>query len=297
MVDAVTARRDEVETIEEILEDASSASAADSGSSIPEPDAASPTENQVTTVVEGEEAETAAPAGESEEAETAAATVEPEEAEVAEPATEGAEVVEGVQEGVEEEAAAAEGEEQEAESTEEDERRANARWYVVHCYSGMEHKVKRNLETRIEVMGMQDKIFEVVVPTEEEIELRDGVRRRVERRVFPGYILVQMIMDETSWHVVRNTPGVTGFVGIGNKPTPLEPEEVDAIMKRIEAEEPKIKVDLRVGERVRITSGPFADFTGTIQEIYPDKGKIRVAVAFFNRETPVELDFLQVEKV
>jgi len=160
----------------------------------------------------------------------------------------------------------------------------------------MEHKVKRNLESRIDVMGMQDKVFEVVVPTEEEIELRDGVRRRVERRVFPGYILVHMIMDEDSWYAVRNTPGVTGFVGIGNKPTPLEPEEVEAIMRRIEAEEPKIKVDFRIGERVRITSGPFTDFTGTIVELYPDKGKARVAVSFFNRETPVEVDFLQLEK-
>ncbi len=187
--------------------------------------------------------------------------------------------------------------EADAAAREEEARRAQAKWYVVHCYSGMEDKVKRNLETRIETMGVQDKIFEVIVPTEETIELRDGVRRRVERRVFPGYILVHMILDDESWRVVRHTPGVTGFVGVGNQPTPLSDEEVEAIMKRIESPEPQLKVDFRVGERVRITSGPFADFTGTVVEIYPDKGKARVAVSFFNRETPVEVDFLQLEKV
>lgn len=187
---------------------------------------------------------------------------------------------------------------------EEEERRKRAKWYVIHCYSGMEHKVKRNLEARIHSMGVEDRVFEVIVPTEETIELRDGVRRRVERRIFPGYILVHMILedengqiDEQVWQAVRHTPGVTGFVGIGNRPTPLSDEEVAQIMKRIEAPEPQLKVDFRVGERVRITSGPFADFTGTVVEIYPDKGKARVAVSFFNRETPVEVDFLQLEKV
>ena len=176
--------------------------------------------------------------------------------------------------------------------------RQRARWYVVHSYSGMENKVKRNLEHRAESMRDQggDKIFQVIVPTEEEIELRDGQRRIVERRVFPGYILVEMVMDEDSWYVVRNTPGVTGFVGMGNKPTPLEPEEVERIMKRIEEEEPKIRSDFRVGQRVRITEGPFSDFHGVIEEVYTEKGKARVRVSFFNRETPVEVDLLQLEK-
>lgn len=172
-----------------------------------------------------------------------------------------------------------------------------ARWYVVHSYSGYENKVKKNLEHRIESMGMQNKIFQVIVPTEEEIELKDGQRRVVERRVFPGYVLVQMIMDEQSWYVVRNTPNVTGFVGMGNKPTPLPDEEVKRIMRRLESEEPKIKVDFKIGQKVRIVEGAFADFTGTVQELHPDKGRARVMVSFFNRETPVDVDFLQLEKV
>lgn len=196
--------------------------------------------------------------------------------------------------------ASAEGEE-EAPEEEPDPRaelRKRARWYVIHSYSGMENKVKRNLEHRAESMREQggDKIFQVIVPTEEHIELKDGQRRIVERRVFPGYILVEMVMDEDSWYVVRNTPGVTGFVGVGNKPTPLEPEEVERIMKRIEEEEPKIDVSVRPGDRVRITEGPFADFHGVVDEVYPEKGKARVLVSFFNRETPVEVDFLQLEK-
>ena len=174
---------------------------------------------------------------------------------------------------------------------------AEASWYVVHSYSGYENKVKKNLEHRIESMGMQDKIFQVVVPTEEEIELKDGQRRIVERRVFPGYVLVQMIMDEQSWYVVRNTPNVTGFVGMGNKPTPLPDEEVKRILNKLESEEPKIKVDFKVGQRVRIVEGAFAEFTGMVQELYPDKGRARVMVSFFNRETPVDVDFLQLEKV
>lgn len=169
-------------------------------------------------------------------------------------------------------------------------------WYVVHSYSGYENKVKNNLEQRIETMGMQDKIFQVVVPTEEEIEVRDGQRRTYERRVFPGYILVEMIMTDDSWYVVRNTPGVTGFVGMGNRPTPLRPEEVQRIMKRMEAEAPKIKVTFKSGQKVRIIDGPFSDFIGTVDEINAEKGKVRVLVSFFGRDTPVELDFLQVEK-
>lgn len=173
----------------------------------------------------------------------------------------------------------------------------DARWYVVHSYSGYENKVKKNLEHRIESMDMQSRIFQVIVPTEEEIELKDGQRRVVERRVFPGYVLVQMIMDEQSWYVVRNTPNVTGFVGMGNKPTPLPDEEVKRILRRLESEEPKIKVDFKVGQKVRIVDGAFAEFTGLVQELYPDKGRARVMVSFFNRETPVDVDFLQLEKV
>jgi len=169
-------------------------------------------------------------------------------------------------------------------------------WFVVHCYSGYENKVRHNLEQRIETMGMKSKIFDVVVPTEEEIEIKDGKRRTVERRVFPGYILVQMIMDEDSWYVVRNTPGVTGFVGMGNEPTPLRPEEVNQIVKRMEAEAPRIKVTYSTGQKVRIIDGPFNDFIGTVSDINMDRAKVRVMVSFFGRETPVELDFLQVEK-
>jgi transcriptional antiterminator NusG len=170
-------------------------------------------------------------------------------------------------------------------------------WYVVHCYSGYENKVRHSIEQRIETMGMQDKIFDVVVPTEEEIEIKDGKRRTVERRVFPGYILVQMIIDEDSWYVVRNTPGVTGFVGMGDEPTPLRADEVAKIMNRMEAEAPKVKFDFQINEKVRISSGPFADVIGTVAEIDADRAKVRVMVSFFGRETPVELDFLNVEKV
>jgi transcriptional antiterminator NusG len=172
----------------------------------------------------------------------------------------------------------------------------NTEWYVIHSYSGYENKVEKNLLNRIESMGMQNKIFQVIVPTEEEVELKDGHRRTIERRVFPGYILVEMVLDEDSWYVVRNTPGVTGFVGSGNKPTPLRPDEVDKILKRMEAEAPKIKVSFRVGEKVRIVEGPFEDFTGTVDEIDLDRGRVKVLVNFFGRETPIELDFLQVER-
>jgi transcription termination/antitermination protein NusG len=170
-------------------------------------------------------------------------------------------------------------------------------WYVVHSYSGYENKVKKNLEQRIESMGMQNKIFRVVVPTEEEVEIRDGQRRTSRRRVFPGYILVEMVMDDESWYVVRNTPGVTGFVGSGAKPTPLSKDEVDKILRRMEAEQPRIKVSFRIGETVRIIEGPFADFMAVVDELYPDRGKVRVLVSFFGRETPVEMDFLQVERI
>lgn len=169
-------------------------------------------------------------------------------------------------------------------------------WYVIHCYSGYENKVRHNLEQRIETMGMKDKIFDVVIPTQEEIEVKDGKRRTVERHIFPGYVLVNMLLTEESWYVVRNTPGVTGFVGMGNNPTPLRPEEVAQIVKRMEAEAPTVKVTFKVGERVRIVDGPFNDFRGLVSEIDMERTKVRVMVSFFGRETPVELDFLQVEK-
>ncbi len=178
----------------------------------------------------------------------------------------------------------------------EEESGPQSEWFVIHCYSGMENKVKKNLEHRAESMGMTDRILQVVVPTETEIEIKDGVRREVERRVFPGYILIEMIMDEDSWYVVRNTPGVTSFVGMGNKPSPLSAEEVERIMSRIESDEPRVKVSFAVGERVRITEGPFAEFTGVVDTIDPDKGRARVMVSFFNRETPVDVDFLQLER-
>ncbi len=181
----------------------------------------------------------------------------------------------------------------ETKDTDDDDLRA---WYVIHCYSGYENKVRYNLEQRIDTMGVKDKIFDVVIPTQEEIEVKDGKRRVVERHVFPGYVLVNMVLTEESWYVVRNTPGVTGFVGMGNDPTPLRPEEVSQILKRMEADAPHIKVTFRVGERVRIVDGPFHDFRGTVAEIDMERTKVRVMVNFFGRETPVELDFLQVEK-
>jgi len=177
--------------------------------------------------------------------------------------------------------------------TEHDDGRA---WYVIHCYSGYEKKVRYNLEQRIESMGMRDRIFDVVIPTQEEIEVRDGKRRSIERHVFPGYVLVNMILTEETWFVVRNTPGVTGFVGMGNDPTPLRPEEVQHILKQMEAEAPHVKFTFREGERVRIIDGPFNDFQGHVSEIDVDRAKVVVMVNFFGRETPVELDFLQVEK-
>lgn len=170
-------------------------------------------------------------------------------------------------------------------------------WYVIHCYAGYENKVRHSIEQRIETMDMQKQIFDVVVPTEEEIEIKDGKRRTVEKRVFPGYILVQMVLSEESWYVVRNTPGVTGFVGMGNEPTPLREDEVAKILNRMEEGAPKVKFDFRINEKVRIRSGPFADFVGSVNAIDGDRAKVRVLVSFFGRETPVELDFAHVEKV
>jgi len=169
-------------------------------------------------------------------------------------------------------------------------------WFIVHCYSGYEHKVRHNLEQRIESMGMQDFIFQVVVPTIEEIEIKDGKRRTVERCLYPGYIMVQMRLTDDSWYVVRNTPGVTGFVGMGTRPTPLRAEAVQGILRRMEAAAPQVRATFKPGQKVRIIEGPFADFIGTVDDIDEERTKVRVLVSFFGRETPVELDFLQVEK-
>lgn len=171
----------------------------------------------------------------------------------------------------------------------------NRHWYVVHTYSGYENKVKTDLEKRVESMGMGDKIFQVMVPVEEVVEYKDGKKKVSERKVFPGYVLVEMIVTDDSWYVVRNTPGVTGFVGSGVKPIPLDEHEVDLIMSDMGVE--KTKSDFSVGESVKVTSGPFQDFTGSITEINLDKGKLWVNVSMFGRETPVELDFHQVSKL
>ena len=171
------------------------------------------------------------------------------------------------------------------------------RWYVIHTYSGHENKVKTNLEHRIASLDMKDKIFQVLVPTEEEIEIKNGKRFPVEKKVYPGYVLVEMIMDDESWYVVRNTPGVTSFVGSGNKPTPLTDAEVRAILRQIKMEQPRYKVAFTKGEPVRVTDGPFADFHGVVDEVHPDRNKVKVLVSIFGRETPVELDFLQIEKL
>ena len=170
------------------------------------------------------------------------------------------------------------------------------KWFVIHTYSGHEERVKKNLEQRIKFMDAASEISQVEIPTEQEIEVRGGRRRTVTRKILPGYVLVEMKMNESSWNVVRNTPGVTGFVGMGNLPTPLRPEEVAQIVKRMEAEAPTIKVSFKLGERVRIIDGPFNDFRGTVSDIDMERTKVRVMVSFFGRETPVELDFLQVEK-
>lgn len=185
----------------------------------------------------------------------------------------------------------------ESEESADEEEDSDKAWYVIHTYSGYENKVKKNLEHRIESMNMQDHIFRVVVPTEDEIEIRDGQRRTVERRIFPGYVLVQMALNDESWYVVRNTPGVTGFVSSGTKPVPLRKEEIEKIIKRMEAEEPTIKVSFHRGERVQITSGPFAEFMGTVDSINMAKGKVTVLVSFFGRETPVEVELTQVTRL
>jgi transcriptional antiterminator NusG len=178
-----------------------------------------------------------------------------------------------------------------------DEKDANRKWYVIHTYSGYENKVKTNLEHRIHSMDMGDKIFQVLVPTEEEIEIKNGKRHPVERKVYPGYVLVEMNMGDDSWYVVRNTPGVTSFVGMGTTPTPLSDGEVKAILRQIKLDAPKYKVAFTKGEAVRVTDGPFTDLHGVVDEVNPERNKVKVLVSIFGRETPVELDFLQIEKL
>lgn len=170
-------------------------------------------------------------------------------------------------------------------------------WYVIHTYSGYENKVKTNLEKRVESMNMEDKIFRVLVPMEDEIEIKNGKKKVAKRKVFPGYVLVEMILTDDSWYVVRNTPGVTGFVGTGAKPIPLLEHEVTAILRQMGYEEVRTKIDFSLNQNVRVIAGPFKDFIGVIREILEDKGKLRVMVSMFGRETPVELEFSQVQKL
>lgn len=170
-------------------------------------------------------------------------------------------------------------------------------WFVVHTYSGYEERVKKNLEQRIRFMDSEGEIAQVVVPTEDEIEVRAGQKRTVSKKILPGYVLIQMDISDQSWRIVRNTPGVTGFVGSGDKPVPLKEEEVNQILSQMEAEAPKLKIGFREGQSVRVTDGPFVDFIGMVDSINSEKGKVRVLLSLFGRETPVELDFLQVEKL
>ena len=170
------------------------------------------------------------------------------------------------------------------------------KWYVLHTYSGYENKVKKTIETRVESLDLGERVHEIIVPTQEEIEIKNGQRQTVLKKVFPGYVLVRMDLDDETWYALRNTPGVTGFVNVNNKPVPLEESKVQSIMKGMVAEAPKVRVTFSLGDTVRINDGPFADFRGEIDEINQEKGKIRVLVSFFGRETPVELDFLQAER-
>ena len=169
-------------------------------------------------------------------------------------------------------------------------------WFVVHTYSGYEERAKKNLEQRIKSMDSGD-VFQVVIPTEEETEVKNGQRREITKKILPGYVLIQMKMSDQSWNIVRNTPGVTGFVGSGNKPTSLPEEEVDRIMKQMTNEAPRIKVGFRRGQSIRVVDGPFIDFMGVVDDINEQRGKVKVLLSLFGRETPVEVDFLQVEKL
>ncbi len=170
-------------------------------------------------------------------------------------------------------------------------------WYVIHTYSGQEERVKKNLEQRLKFMDAENEVFQVVIPTEDEIEVRSGRRRTVTKKILPGYVLIEMIMTDQSWSLVRNTPGVTGFAGSGGKPTPLEQSEISEILKQMEAETPRVKIGFRKGQSVRVTDGPFIDFVGVVDEINMEKGKVKALLSLFGKETTVELDFLQVEKL
>ncbi|HEX5429767.1 MAG TPA: transcription termination/antitermination protein NusG [Patescibacteria group bacterium] len=170
-------------------------------------------------------------------------------------------------------------------------------WYVLHTYSGYEDSVAFNLQQRIDSMGMEDKIFAVLVPKEKKIKIKDGKRVTVEEKIFPGYVLVEMIVTDDSWYVVRNTPNVTGFVGSGTIPTPISEAEIQFLQKRMGVEEPKYKIDVRAGDLVRIMDGPFKDYEGKVSETDDEKGKVKVLVSIFGRETPLELDFLQIKKI
>jgi len=170
-------------------------------------------------------------------------------------------------------------------------------WYVLHTYSGYEEAVARNLKQRIESLGMEGKIFNVLVPTEKKIKIKNGKRQIIEEKVYPGYVLVEMIVTDDSWYVVRNTPRVTGFIGAGTVPTPVSDLEIKGLQKRMGVEEPKYKIDVAVGDAVKIVDGPFKDYDGKISEIDEKRGKIKVLVSIFGRETPVELDFLQIKKI
>ncbi len=171
-------------------------------------------------------------------------------------------------------------------------------WYVVHTYSGYENKIKVDLSKRVESMNMQDKVFDVIIPEEQEVEYKSGKRKVTTKRVFPGYVIVNMVMDDDSWYVVRHTPGVTGFVGSGTKPIPLQTEEIHKILRQMGLMDSKPKIlDIDIGENVRVNSGPFANFEGVVKELLPDRGKVRVAISMFGRETPVELDYEQIDKL
>ena len=170
-------------------------------------------------------------------------------------------------------------------------------WFVIHTYSGYEERVKKNLEQRVKLMDSGDEVFQVVIPTEEEIEVRSGQRHTVTKKILPGYVLVQMKMSDQTWNIVRHTPGVTGFVGSASTPTPLREEEVSQILKQMTAEAPRVRIGFRKGQSIRVTDGPFIDFVGVVDDISAEKGKVKVLLSLFGRETPVELDFLQVEKL
>lgn len=171
------------------------------------------------------------------------------------------------------------------------------RWYAIHTYSGYEENVAQNLRQRIDSMDMEDKIFDIMIPKEKKIKIRNGKRKIVEEKIFPGYVLIEMVVTDDSWYVVRNTPNVTGFIGTGTTPTPVAPEEIKSLQKRMGVEEPEYKIDIEPGSPVRITDGPFKNFEGKVDEIDEARGKVKVLVSMFGRETPVELDFLQVKKI